>query len=110
MSFRCDECNKVVEGAENKRVSEVRNVNYTRFLAKFNNRDRKTEERFDTVFSGKEIVKENRLCSDCYNMLKDVMPVVNKATKSVSFIGTGKKKVKKEDSDFDCKEEIEKRR
>jgi hypothetical protein len=92
MSYRCDNCNGVHKGKELKRVAEAREVTYNKNFIKFNRRDNKKITQFDEAFTGTEYVREDKLCSGCFENTSDIPPVITEH-KIVNFVGTKKKKV-----------------
>ena len=102
MSYRCDRCNAVRDGAELKRISEVRNVEYSKVFIRVDRKTKKAVERVDSVYNGTESAAEEKLCEKCNELLMDTEPTVEKETKSVKFIGTKREfapKYEKKDSD-----------
>jgi hypothetical protein len=88
MSYRCDRCNAIREGAELKRISEVRNVEYSKVFVRVDRKTKKAVERVDSVYNGIEAAAEEKLCEKCNEQLMDVEPKVEKDAKVVKFIGT----------------------
>lgn len=64
--FICDKCNQVTAPRErcNFRVTEYRNKDYYHTVYRFIDGERKEVTK---TTHGKEIVKELRLCTRCYN-------------------------------------------
>jgi|GEM_PF-6839625 len=87
MSYRCDNCNAIRNGKELVKVTEVREVNYTRGFNRINRRDKTTEFMFDSSYPGTEYVSVERLCDRCYEGRKDMPPKVSKDIKEVKFVG-----------------------
>ena len=101
MSYKCMKCGTVRHGSELKKVTEIRDVDYNRVFLRFDRREKKNIENYDTTFYGTEIVTEQKLCDECYELVKDVIPRVNRKPKSVNFVGMRKKP--KESSGEDSK-------
>lgn len=87
MSYRCVRCNKIKTGGSLTRVAEIRNVNYDRFILRFDKRERRKLEKFDKGFTGIEYVREEKLCDSCYEEYKDKPPIVDNKLKKVDFVG-----------------------
>jgi len=100
MSYRCDNCSKIREGSELKRIAEVREVTYNRSFLRFDRREKKKIAKFTGSFTGTECVKEERLCEKCYNDLKDNPPKIVNRSKRVDFVGQEKRREdKRSDND-----------
>lgn len=90
MSYKCDNCGAVERGKQNKVVSVIRNVRYNKFFNRFDKRSGKKIPKFISSFDGHEIVKEERLCVECYDKQKELAPRVENRFKEVKFFETKK--------------------
>jgi len=90
MSYKCDKCDKVRYGNELNHIAEVRDVTYNRVFERFDRRENKKVTHLDATFNGTEIVKEETLCEECFEKVKD-NPPKHTNRKAISFVGIKKR-------------------
>ncbi len=100
MSYRCQECNSIHSGSENKKITKERNVFYDYYSKK---KDFNTHEEFEVLeksFSGHEIVEEKKLCTACADSLLNVQIVEPPKHVKIVLKYQKRKFIKKEPTDL----------
>lgn len=82
MSYHCQKCDAIHEGSELKVITKIRNVDYERYILKFDKASRESKPQFDIVTKGWEPVEILRVCNECNK--DNVTPVVTE-TKTVKY-------------------------
>jgi len=77
MSYRCQKCNAVHTGAENKLTTKIRNVSYDYYLTKKDFETKKMIEVLSKSYSGTEIAEELHVCSHCYDEFNGMSPLIS---------------------------------
>ena len=98
MSYHCDRCGEVHQDKpQNKRVDEIRTVNYEIHLMKSNRGMQEKTPYFYKGAEGWEIISEQRLCDICAKIMADVPPRVAKTPKVLETVGTKPKETLEEE-------------
>jgi hypothetical protein len=86
--YRCDQCGENHDGKQNKRVSEVRNVNYSIYVMKGTRGGKEQKPTFYCESQGQEIVSEQLLCTVCAKQLEATPARVSNDIKTLECKGT----------------------